>query len=143
MDSAIVTGEDLTDEEIVELARTDTTDGDDADNDVEVPRPPSSIEAKATINLMFRYLEAHSSSTDSGLKAARRLQFEIDRVSVATAKQTSITDFFKSSSSASAYVDKFSIAFYVRSSWWSCPVSQYGQFYYIFGRPFHFTSTII
>ena len=79
VDSAIVTGEDLTDEEIVELARTDTTDGDDdADDDVEVPHPPSSIEAKAAINLMFRYLEAHSSSTDSGLKAACRLQFEID-----------------------------------------------------------------
>lgn len=103
-DESVSTGEELTEEEIIDLvtnvdnpasdALGDATVDDDDMDSQEPVRPPTNFEAKMALDVVIRFLESRDPA-DGIIKKVFDISSEIDRLVIGAAKQTAITDFFK------------------------------------------------
>ncbi|XP_030006278.1 tigger transposable element-derived protein 6-like [Sphaeramia orbicularis] len=100
VDDGLSTGEELTEEEIINIVVGPSSDpgneDEDADDiDIEPQRPPTSCEAKAALDVVVRFLESKTPA-DGVMKKVMDISSEINNLITKSTKQSAITDFFKS-----------------------------------------------
>ncbi|XP_030007197.1 tigger transposable element-derived protein 6-like [Sphaeramia orbicularis] len=100
VDDGLSTGEELTEEEIINIVVGPSSDpgneDEDADDiDIEPQRPPTSCEAKAALDVVVRFLESKTPA-DGVMKKVMDISSEINNLIKKSTKQSAITDFFKS-----------------------------------------------